>query len=135
MKQLTPYQVFTLKHQSSFGDDKLRYRSYIHFFIEPEVVEKIFAFMEVDSTIWVSFHFPGDLVWSSIPDTTKNIPLTYENKRACNTWSRQLSGIPILDDDQETLPSFVCGWLICREFGTGEADQILLKYLQKYVKI
>lgn len=97
--------------------------------------------MEADDRVWVSFHFPGDLVWSSVPLTAKKIPLTYETckkKRVHSAWSRDLSGTPILAPETSSinrLNTFVCGWVICRDICDEEAAQILLKYLSKHVKV
>jgi hypothetical protein len=127
--ELARRRVFTFNGQSA---DKHQ-RSYVEFFIPSEIVEKIYAFMEVDPRVWVHFEWKNGLSWSSVD--SKKVALTRtDKKKVCTEWKNVIGGSRIgglwnYPNIDAILSEMAYGIVISRHYNKGDAGQILLDWI------
>lgn len=141
--ELTHNNVFTFNGQSPSPNQ----RSYVEFLMPSEMVEKIYAYMEVDPRIWVQFEWKNGLLWSSID--SKKIALTRtDKKKVCTEWhnaewqnvndgkiGNRIGGLWDYPNIEKILSEMVYGVVICRDFNKDNAEQILLDWISKKNKM
>lgn len=135
--KLTKNNIFTFNGQSPSSLQ----RSYVEFFIPSEMVEKIYAYMECDSRIWVQFEWKNGQVWSSIDEYVKKIALTKtKTNKVCTEWNNhydfdsRIGGIYLFPTIQSILSKMAYGIVICRDYGKNEkTEDILFEYIRKLI--
>lgn len=115
-------------HIQDIQDIQDNLRSYVEFYIESEIVEKIYAYLETDPRIWSHFEWRYGLEWSSVESNT--ISLSKKDRK--KVWKNHVKG---RFNSRKDSPSIAYGMIICKDFGGNQrAYDILEDYINKIRK-
>jgi hypothetical protein len=141
IKLTEKYRIFTVNGQSNYSDNYTKQRSYLFFYIEESMLEKIYNKLVKDERIWLICNRPvcnessECLEIGSVDSSTNKIVLTLDNDDHYSVWDREHSYRYEDNFSYETVSKilkslFYCS-IICKNFSEElNADQILLDLLE-----